>query len=45
MINNKFNMKQLQRSAIAVAVSMCFASMAYAQNADGTIFGRAKAKE
>lgn len=45
MVNNKFNMKQVRRSAIAVAVGMCFASMAYAQNADGTIFGRAKAKE
>ncbi len=45
MVNNKFNMKHVRRSAIAVAVGMCFASMAYAQNADGTIFGRAKAKE
>lgn len=45
MTSNKFNMKQVKRSAIAVAVGMCFASMAYAQNADGTIYGRAKAKE
>nr|WP_315485942.1 TonB-dependent receptor plug domain-containing protein [uncultured Undibacterium sp.] len=45
MTNNKFNMKQVKRTAVAVAVGMCFASMAYAQNADGTIFGRAKAKE
>lgn len=45
MTNNKFTMKQVKRSAIAVAVGMCFASAAYAQNADGTIYGRAKAKE
>jgi hypothetical protein len=45
MIKNNFNAKRISRSAIAVAVSMCFASAAYAQNADGTIFGKSKAKE
>jgi len=45
MTNNKFNMKQVKRTAVAVAVGMCFASMAYAQNADGTIYGRTKPNE
>ncbi len=45
MANNNLNMKRLGRTAIAVAVGMCFASFAYAQNADGTIYGRTKANE
>jgi hypothetical protein len=44
MRSNKFTMKQFGRSAMAVAVGMCFASIAYAQSADGTIFGRVAAK-
>jgi hypothetical protein len=44
MVNNKFNMKRFGRSAMAVAVSMCFAGIAYAQSADGSIFGRTTSK-
>lgn len=44
-MKNRYHMQQIGRSAIALAVAMCFTGGAYAQNADGTIFGRAKAKE
>ena len=44
-MKNRYHMQQIGRSAIALAVAMCFTGSAYAQNADGTIFGRAKAKE
>lgn len=44
MRNSKFTMKQFGRSAMAVAVGMCFASIAYAQSADGSIFGRVAPK-
>ena len=43
MRSNKFTMNRFGRSAMAVAVGMCFASIAYAQSADGSIFGRTKA--
>lgn len=45
MTNNKFSMKQIQRTAIAIAVGMCFASVAYGQSAEGSINGKGKSGE
>lgn len=44
MTQSKFFTQSLQRKAISVAIGLCFAGFAHAQNADGTIFGHAKAK-
>jgi hypothetical protein len=41
----KFKTSGIPRNAIAIAVSLLISSVAYGQNADGTIFGRTKANE
>ena len=44
MKKNKMIAGCIQRTAISLAISVCFATLAQAQNADGTIYGHAKAK-
>jgi hypothetical protein len=43
-MRNSKHVKHFSYSAVALAVGLCFSSMASAQNADGSIFGSAKAK-
>ncbi|MBI3711959.1 MAG: TonB-dependent receptor, partial [Burkholderiales bacterium] len=45
MKKNKMIAGCIQRTAMSLAISVCFATLAQAQNADGTIYGHAKAKE
>lgn len=44
MMRNSKRVKHFSYSAIALAVGMCFTTLASAQNADGSIFGSTKAK-
>ncbi len=44
MSHSDYKLGVVHRTAISVAVSLCFASLAYAQSADGSIFGRTTAK-
>lgn len=44
MANKQDKIARFGRSALAVAVSMCFASVAYAQSSEGSIFGRTAPK-
>lgn len=44
MSQSDYTMGVVRRTAISVAVGLCFASLAYAQSADGSIFGRTTAK-
>jgi hypothetical protein len=44
MGNSFNNIGLISRTAISVAVSLCFASSVYAQSADGSIFGRTTGK-
>ena len=44
MSKSDYTMGVVRRTAISVAVGLCFASLAYAQSADGSIFGRTTAK-
>jgi hypothetical protein len=44
MTNTTNKLGLLSRTAISVAVSLCFASAAYAQSSDGSIFGRTTSK-
>lgn len=44
MTNNNKHAAFARRSAIALAISMCFATAAVAQSSEGSIFGRAAPK-
>jgi hypothetical protein len=44
MTNTTIKSGLISRTAISVAVSLCFASAAFAQSADGSIFGRTTSK-
>jgi hypothetical protein len=44
MTYEKYNLLKARKSAIAIALSFCFAGTVQAQSADGSIFGRAAAK-